>query len=294
MWTSQGLLGRRAAIPILLTVMTGGTPLTASALSGHLLLVGQGPEQPVLQELARLFERRNPGTAIDLEWDKNLRAVELVQAGKAQIAVTGQPAAPLRATQVAWDGIAVVVNFANPVREVNASQIRALLSGDILRWSELDGADRKVEIVSRPVDLNLNAGLEQSLGLPGLLKGGKAVRSDSSALREVSGRDAAVTYLSLNAALKAQEDGVPIQILTVDQVEPGEPTVTSGRYGLRRPVLFLTAPQPDPLTEAFLTFARSPEGQQILRSMFAPLASPAETPRAADAKPSPGAADKPL
>lgn len=294
MSTSQSLCIRLSAITILLTAVTGGVSLPASALSGHILIVGQGPEQPVLQELARVFERRYPGTAIDLEWDKNLRAVELVQAGKAQIAVTGQPAAPLRSTQVAWDGIAVVVNFANPIREVNASQVRALLSGEVRRWSELDGADRNVELVSRPVDLNLNAGLEQSLDLPGLLKGGKAARSDSSALREVSGRDAAVTYLSLNAALKAQEDGVPIQILTIDRVEPGEPTVTSGRYGLRRPVLLLTTPGPDPLTEAFLTFARSPEGQQILRSMFAPLASPAETHRAADAKPTPGRADKPL
>ena len=294
MSTLQSLFVRLAAVLILPTAVTVGIPLTASALSGHILIVGQGPEQPVLQELARLFERRNPGAVIDLEWDKNLRAVELVQAGKAQIAVTGQPAASLLATQVAWDGIALVVNFANPVREVNASQVRALLAGEVLRWSELDGADRKVELVSRPVDLNLNAGLELSLGLPGLLKGGKAIRSDSSALREVSGRDAAVTYLSLNAALRAQEDGVPIQILTVDKVEPGEPTVTSGRYGLRRPVLFLTAPQPDSLTDAFLTFARSPEGQQILRSMFAPLVSPAGTQRATDVRTPSGTADKPL
>lgn len=250
---------------------TGALSGPEAASTGQILIVGQGPEQPVIQELARAFERRNPGTAIDLEWDKNLRVAEMVKSGKAQLAVTGQPAPSLVATQVAWDGIAVVVNFANPIREVTLDHVKGLLSGSIARWSELDGADRKVELVPRPMDRNLNAGLEQALGLPGLLKAGKTVRSDTGALREVSGRDSAVTYLSLSTALKAQEDGAPIQVLSIDKVEPGEPTVTNEQYKLRRPVLFLTSPEPNLLTHAFVAFARSPEGQQILRSMFAPL-----------------------
>lgn len=260
-----------------------GAPLAMGAgLTGHILIVGQGPEQFLIQDLARAFERSHPGSAIDLEWDKNLRVVEMVKGGQAQIAVTGYTDPALKATQVGWDGIAVVVNFANPIREVTSDQVKALFSGRIVRWSELDGADTKVEVVQRPPDRNLNAGLEQSLGLPGLLKGARTARSDSSALREVSGRDAAVTYLSLSTALKAQEDGTPIQVLTIDKVEPGEPTVKSGRYKLRRPVLFLTATEADALSEAFVTFARSSEGQQIIRSMFAPMDSDSSKPKRAD------------
>jgi hypothetical protein len=33
----------------------------------------------------------------------------------------------------------------------------------------------------------------------------------------------------------------------------------------------LTATQPDPLTESFLSFVRSVDGQQLLRTMFVPI-----------------------
>ncbi len=75
--------------------------------------------------------------------------------------------------------------------------------------------------------------------------------------------------------MKAQEDDIPIRILTIDQVEAGEPTVRDGRYKLRRPVLLLTAPHHDPVTTASLAFALSPEMQQLVRSMFASVDSAA-------------------
>ena len=62
-----------------------------------------------------------------------------------------------------------------------------------------------------------------------------------------------------------------IHILTVD---PGEATVNNRRYRLRRPVLMLTATQPDLPTESFLSFARSIDRQQLLRTMFAPVEPP--------------------
>lgn len=247
------------------------TSTARASATGHIVIAGHGPELPVLQDLAHAFEKQSPGIAIDFNWDKTVRAVELVKSGEAQIAVTDQPDAALSHTQIAWDGIAVIVNFANPVKEMTTSQVRALLTGQITRWSELDGADAKVDLLPRAPQANVAAGLELALGVPGKFAGkSRPIRTDQQVLSAVSGKDTAVTYLSLNAALKAQEDGIPIRVLTIDQVEPGEPTITNGRYKLRRPVLLLTTPHPDPVTTAFLAFALSPEGQQLVRSMFAP------------------------
>ncbi|MBI3355419.1 MAG: substrate-binding domain-containing protein [Nitrospirae bacterium] len=220
---------------LLLALIFAWTAHAQDSLTGRIVIAGYGPELPVLQDLARAFEKHAPGTAIDFNWDNSVRAVELVKRGEAQIAVSDQPSTTLSHTQIAWDGIAVIVNFANPIKEVTTSQVRALLTGQIIR-----------------------------------------------VLSAVSGHDTAVTYLSLNAALKAQEDGIPIRILTIDQVEAGEPTVHDGRYKLRRPVLLLSAPRPDPVTSAFLAFTLSPEGQQLVRSMFTSIdsaASPANVQR---------------
>jgi phosphate transport system substrate-binding protein len=259
---------------LLLALTLALTAIAQTGLTGRIIIAGHGPEFTVLQDLARAFEKRAPGTAIDFNWDKTVRSVELVKRGEAQIAVTDQPDKALSQTQIAWDGIALIVNFANPIKELTTSQVRALLTGQIARWSDLDGADVPVELIPRSPQANLSTGLESALGVPGKLAGkGRPIINDQQALSAVSGHDAAVTYLSLNAALRAQEDGIPIRILTIDQVEAGEPTVRDGRYKLRRPVLLLTTPSPDPVTTAFVAFALSPEGQQLVRPMFASVDS---------------------
>ena len=263
-------------ISLLVVVTTWIVTATAiAAPAGRILIAGYGPELPIIQDLAKAYEKRYPGTAIDIQWDKTLRAVEMVKQGEAQVAVTDRPVVGLRVTQVAWDGIAVIVNFANPIREVTIPQLNALFSGRISRWSDLDGADRKVEVIGRVATDNITAGFESAIDLKGQLpSSGQPARSDQKALSMVSGRDNTISYISLASALKAQEDGIPIQILTIDKVEPGEPTVKDGRYRLRRPVLLLTGTQPDPLTESFVTFMQSPEGQLLIRTLYVPLDHP--------------------
>ena len=252
-----------------------------AALTGRILIAGYGPELPVVQDLAKAYERLHPGTAIDLEWESTVRAAHLVKTGEAQIAVTDQPDPALKATQIAWDGIAVIVNFSNPVKALSSAQISGIFSAQITNWSELDGAATNVEVIPRTAANNLTAGFKDSLGLTERIVASTApVRSDQNVLRLVSGRDATISYISLTTALKAQEDGISIQILTIDQVDPGDATVKNGRYRLRRPVLLLTGTQPDPLTESFLAFVRSVNGQELLRSMFVPLepSDPTTTP----------------
>ncbi len=270
--------------PVGVALLTSGLLLFGyadAALTGRILIAGYGPELPVVQDLAKAYERLHPGTAIDLEWESTVRAVHLVKTGEAQIAVTDQPDPALKATQIAWDGIAVIVNFSNPVKALSSAQVRGLFSAQIINWSELDGAATNVEVIPRTAANNLTAGFKDSLGLTERMVASAApVRSDQNVLRLISGRDATISYISLATALKAQEDGISIQILTIDQVDPGDATVKNGRYRLRRPVLMLTGTQPDPLTESFLAFVHSVNGQELLRSMFVPLepSDPTTTP----------------
>jgi phosphate transport system substrate-binding protein len=244
-----------------------------AALTGRIVIAGYGPELPVMQDLARAFEKTHVGTAVDFRWDKTVKPAEMVKSGKAQVAVTDRPDSDLKTVPIAWDGIAIIVNFSNSVKELTTSQVRDLFTGKITRWSDLDGGDQRVEVLLRAPEDNVQSGLETSLEILGRFQvPGRPVQTDEKALRTVSGRDTTITSISLAAALRAQEDGIPIRILTVDKVEPGFPTVKSGQYKLRRPVLLLTAHDPVALTKAFIEFAASPDGQQILQSTFVPYA----------------------
>lgn len=211
----------------------------AEDLRGSLTVVGRGPEQPVIETLAQAFEKTHPGTAIDVQWNRNFRTVEMIQAGKADLAVAGREEPDLTSTTIAWDGLAVIVNFSNPVKDVTTQQAASLFSGAIHDWSELDEkANGRVRLVIRPDDQNLSDGFERSLGIAGRVAGGaERIRSNQKVLSRVSGQLDVVGYLSLNAALEAVTYGISVRILFIDGVEPGNPTVKSGQYKLKRPVI---------------------------------------------------------
>ncbi|HEX2056424.1 MAG TPA: substrate-binding domain-containing protein [Nitrospiraceae bacterium] len=276
--TRRGFLALSGAATLAflaLSFVTWISPVEAG-LTGRILIAGYGPELPIFQDLAKLFEKAHPGTAVEFEWDRNVKAVELVRAGIADLAVIDRPVPGLRDTRIAWDGIAVIVNFANPIREVSSAQLRDLFTGRVTRWSDMDGSSAKVQVFDRAPEDNVKAGFETSLGIAGqTVTPAAVVRTDQKALRAVSGNTAAITYLSLAAALKAQEDGIPIQVLTVDKVEPGQPTVKDGSYPLRRPLYLLSREQPSAIAEAFIAFALSAEAEPVLRTAFVPSGRPA-------------------
>ncbi|MDR4478741.1 MAG: substrate-binding domain-containing protein [Nitrospira sp.] len=245
----------------------------ADELRGSLTVVGRGPERPVIEKLAQAFERTHIGTAVDIRWNRNFRTSEMVKAGEADLAVGGREDSDLTATPIAWDGLAMIVNFSNPVSDVTIQQAASLFSGSIRDWSELDErAAGRVRLVVRPDDQNLTEGFERALGIVGrMAEAAEPIRSDQKVLSRVSGQLDAIGYLSMKAALDAVTYGMSVRILLVDGVEPGRSTIRSGRYRVKRPVVLLANKHPSPLAQAFLDLALSPEGQLLLDDLYIPL-----------------------
>lgn len=99
---------------------------TVSNLSGSTVIAGNGPELQTIEQLTRAFEEANPEIGVEIRWDRNSKPIEAVESGVADIGVTGQAHAGLVAVAIAWDGIAVIVNEANPVKEVSREQLAAM------------------------------------------------------------------------------------------------------------------------------------------------------------------------
>ncbi len=248
--------------------LAGACPLFAGDVAGHIDIAGNGPEAAMIEKLARAFEKANPRAYVDIQWNENSKPVELVKSGPAQIAVTGKEDPALRASQVAWDGIAIMVNLSNHTKEITKQQVAQLFSGKIKLWSELGGPDTKVLLLDRPRNRNIRDTFEQQLGIAGQIpESAQVIKADDKAIKTVVGTLpplSAVTYVSLGPALEAVASGVAVRLLQVDKVEPEEPTVKDGRYTLRRPVLLLSKNDPNPTVDAFVAFALSSEGQKIL------------------------------
>jgi phosphate transport system substrate-binding protein len=241
---------------------------TGSAISGPVVIAGNGPELRSIETLARAFEKANPRAYVDILWNEHSKPLEMVRSGQAQIAVTGKQEADLGATQIAWDGIAVMVNLSNHTKELTKQQVADLFSGKIRMWSDLGGPETRVMLIDRPRNRNIRETFEQHLGITGKIPdSAKVISPDDKVIKTVAGTlppMSPVTYISMGVALEAVSSGVAVRLLPVDKVEPEEPTVRDGRYTLRRPVLLAHKKESNPTIDAFAAFALSPEGQRIL------------------------------
>jgi phosphate transport system substrate-binding protein len=250
-------------------------PASRAEASGNLIIVGNGPELNTIESLARAFEKANPRAYVDLVWDDHSKPVEMLKTGDAHIAVTGSEDPSLAATQIAWDGIGILVHLSNFTKEVTKQQVADIYSGKVKEWSEVGGPETKILLIDRPKNQNIRDAFERQLGIDGKIPdNAKVIAKDDKVIKTVVGTlppMSAIAYISLSQGLAVVTSGVAVRLLPVDKVEPEVPTVKDGRYPLRRPVLLLSKKDPNPLIDAFGQFALSPAGRQIIAETYIPF-----------------------
>lgn len=244
------------------------TELAQSDLAGTCLIVGNGPERYAIEALAQEFEARHPQVNLDFFWHENARPVEFVLEHKADIAVTGKLEDDLPSDIVAWDGIAIVTNFANPIEAITTEKLAQILTGKVKFWSQVyeDGPEARITVLHRTSNQNIRQGLEKLLKIEGqAAQDFKLVGSEVQTFKAVNGDTYSISYVSMGPALQALKDGYGVTLLYVNGIEPEYQTVLDGSYPLRRPVVFVMGKKPNPIALAFRDFVLSAEGQRLVK-----------------------------
>ena len=254
----------------LMALLPFGLPLVGAAeeLTGSALIVGNGPERYAIEALAKNFEALHPKTSIDFFWHQNARPIEEVRENAADIAITGQAEHDLPSTTVAWDGIAVVTNFANTTEEITREQLAKIFAGKIKFWSQVyeDGPEARISLIHRAWNQNIRQPFEKFLGLENHRElQAKVVEKESETFKAINGDIYSISYVSMGPALQARKDGYGVALLFVDDIEPEYQTVLDGTYPLRRPVVFVMNPNASPVAQAFLEYMLSPQGQRAIK-----------------------------
>ncbi len=254
-----------AALPLFVSPVAG----FAQDSTGNALIVGNGPERYAIESLAKQFETLHPRTSIDFFWHQNARPVDKVRKGEADIAITGQAEPGLPSTTVAWDGIAVVINFANPLDGLTQARLAKIFTGQLTSWSHVyeEGPETGIALVQRTWNQNIRQPFETLLGITHQTNvRARVVEKETDVFKAVNGDTHAIAYVSMSPALQARKDGYGVTLLFIDDIEPEYQTVLDGTWPLRRPVVFVLTPDASPVARDFLAYVLSPEGQRAIQT----------------------------
>jgi len=235
------------------------------------------------------FERKHPDTDVILKRPGSSAGLAALIAGQTDIAPTSRPAnaGELRAAKKAGFtllpqnigsyGVAVIVNAANPVKNLKAAQIRSLFNGKTTNWSKVRGADRPVNLYILDNKTGARAGF-QDLAMRGddYAASAKAL-PDYAAIESAVAQDPnGIGYTDMGSL----PDGVRALLIN------GQPANGAAIYEQVYPFanmlyLYTLEGRETPAARKFVRFALSKDGRRVIQTAgFVPrLTPPASTTR---------------
>ena len=110
--------------------------------SGSCVVGGSSSVSPLMEKLIEAYKAVNPNASIELQTsDSTTGMTSTIEGsydiGMASIELKEEDAAELEPTVIATDGIAVVVNNANPLDELSADQVKDIYVGNVSTWDEI-------------------------------------------------------------------------------------------------------------------------------------------------------------
>lgn len=278
-----------------------------SQTQGRIIVKGSDSVLKMIRRQSQAFMQLYEKAEIVVDGGGSKAGIAALNEGRARIAVMTREITPLedsilkangakpRGYKVAWDGLAVIVNYRNQVERLDLEQLAGIFSGRIANWSQVGGSRQKIV----PVYPGPNSGTyEYFRDL--VLKGGEyaaqaypctttaqvvdLVREHPSAVGLVT---MAALYQDWDVWPPVREPGIKAVAIGFGRERgyypPNQKTVNDGDYPLIRPIYLYVNETVEngfgqgmsSLAHGFISFVTSAEGQKIVaRQGFVPATMP--------------------
>lgn len=113
----------------------------SSKASGKIVVAGSSSVSPVMEKLIEAYKSENPNAKIELQTSDSTTGVTNAINGTCDIGMASralkdsEKAKGVQEITIAIDGIAVIVNKANPVENMTKAQVEEIFTGKISRWN---------------------------------------------------------------------------------------------------------------------------------------------------------------
>ncbi|MCI7145762.1 MAG: phosphate ABC transporter substrate-binding protein [Clostridiales bacterium] len=238
----------------------------AADAGGTVATDGSTSMEAVIGSLGEQFMNDNPDITFTYNPTGSGTGITAVSEGRCDIGLSSrdlkdeEKEAGLEATELALDGIAVIVNSENEVSDLSLEDIKAIYTGEITNWSELGGADGEIVLIGREAGSGTRDGFESITETEEQCAYRQELTSTGDVITTVSNNPNAIGY----ASLAAVDDTV--KPVSVDGVAPSEDTISDGTYKIQRPFMLVTKTDGE-LSEAaqkFFDYATSAEAADII------------------------------
>ena len=235
-------------------------------LSGTVATDGSTSMEKVIGALGEAFMEQNKGVTFTYNPTGSGSGITAVGEGRCDIGLSSralkddEKASGLKETVLALDGIAVIVNPANPVSDLDVETIAKIYTGEITNWKEVGGNDAEIVLIGREAGSGTRDGFESITDTKDSCKYRQELTSTGDVITTVSTNPDAIGYASL-AALKDN-----VKALTVGGIAPTEDTVKDGSYVIQRPFVLVTKDGAELSTaaQAFFDYATSAEAADLI------------------------------
>ena len=211
-----------------------------AALTGTVSTDGSTSMEKVIGALSEAFMEANSKVTVTYNPTGSGTGIQAVQEGRCDIGLSSralkdeEKASGLQETVLAYDGIAMIVNPANPVEDLTLEQIADIYTGKITNWSELGGSDSEIVLIGREAGSGTRSGFEEIVEVKDLCQYRQELSSTGDVIATVAQNPGAIGYASL-ASVKDT-----VKAVKVGGVTPSEETVKDGTYAIQRPFVLVT------------------------------------------------------
>ncbi len=235
-------------------------------LSGTVATDGSTSMEKVIGALGEAFMEQNKGATFTYNPTGSGSGITAVGEGRCDIGLSSralkddEKASGLKETVLALDGIAVIVNPANPVSDLDVETIAKIYTGEITNWKEVGGNDAEIVLIGREAGSGTRDGFESITDTKDSCKYRQELTSTGDVITTVSTNPDAIGYASL-AALKDN-----VKALTVGGIAPTEDTVKDGSYVIQRPFVLVTkdGTELSAAAQAFFDYATSADAADLI------------------------------
>jgi len=253
---------------------TGTSALPMSIWSAErLTLTGSSTIAPLALEIAKRFEKLNPGVRIDVQSGGSSRGIADARSGAAQIGMVSRALKPeeadLTASAIAMDGVSLIVHRSNPIATLSDEQVKAIYTGRLRTWREVGGPDRAISVVNKAEGRST---LEVFLAHYKLknsdIRAQVVIGDNQQGIKTVAANPGGIGYVSIGTAAFEAAQGTPIRLLDMAGVPASVAEVRTGRFPLSRPLNLVVRGAPSPLAKRFIDFARSAAVYDLVETQF--------------------------